>query len=88
MSHYRLGAKQRGLVFGLKKEQAYSLFKKPCAYCGASPDPLNGIDRVDSRKGYLTSNVVTACGDCNRSKGVRSVANFVAWAKRVASRKA
>lgn len=43
----------------------------------------NGIDRVDSAKGYLPDNVVTCCEWCNKAKLDRSSEDFLNWAKQL-----
>jgi hypothetical protein len=42
------------------------LLQAPCTYCGL--DRANGIDRIDSKLGYVASNVTSACYTCNRMK--------------------
>jgi len=42
----------------------------------------NGIDRIDSSKGYVAGNVVTCCEQCNRAKLDYSVEEFKSWLKR------
>ena len=63
-------AKQRGLAFGISREDYYILRVQPCHYCGY---PLAesgvGLDRLDSALGYVLDNVVPCCDDCNRCKG-------------------
>jgi 5-methylcytosine-specific restriction endonuclease McrA len=44
---------------------------------------FHGIDRVDSNVGYIATNVVTACYDCNMAKSARTAPDFVRWALRV-----
>ncbi|MFQ5685094.1 MAG: hypothetical protein ACE5GV_00390 [Candidatus Scalindua sp.] len=73
--------KQLKREFCLSKDQFYELIKGDCEYCGSRPSQLikrqkskktqiiyNGIDRVDSLKGYELENCVTCCKYCNRSK--------------------
>jgi 5-methylcytosine-specific restriction endonuclease McrA len=43
----------------------------------------NGIDRVDSEKGYTMANVVTCCTTCNLAKRSMSVDEFAAWVRDV-----
>jgi 5-methylcytosine-specific restriction endonuclease McrA len=43
----------------------------------------NGIDRVDSSKGYILGNVVTCCEHCNKAKLDRTSSEFLAWAERL-----
>lgn len=64
---YKDSAKRKNLEMLLTDEQMDSLFQMPCTYCGAVP--LNGIDRVDSDKGYIPNNCVACCSTCNYAKG-------------------
>lgn len=43
----------------------------------------NGIDRVDSEKGYTINNVVTCCETCNKAKLDMTVTEFKTWIQRV-----
>jgi hypothetical protein len=55
-----------------------SLIHRPCVYCGKIDTNnfhenghdlcYNGLDRIDSSKGYSENNVVPCCWKCNRSK--------------------
>lgn len=93
--NYKKSAKDRGLAFELSKDDVKSLMAKPCEYCGSEPmsyyEPknvnggfiYNGIDRVDSSKGYIHDNVVPCCGFCNRAKIDLSVDEFKSWIKRL-----
>lgn len=47
------------------------------------PVPYNGIDRVDSSKGYNLDNCVTCCYLCNFAKQDRTVEQFLNWVKRI-----
>ena len=40
---------------------------------------VNGIDRVDSSKGYTEGNVVPCCKQCNYAKLDRTIEEFKAW---------
>ena len=44
---------------------------------------VNGIDRVDSSKGYVEGNVVSCCKYCNAAKNTMSRDEFFKWIKRV-----
>ena len=79
---YKSGAKNRNLSFELDKDTFFKLTQSNCYYCGQEPSQqrkpreknklnsyiYNGIDRVDSSKGYLKENCVTCCGRCNYMK--------------------
>lgn len=43
----------------------------------------NGIDRVDSAQGYVLTNVVPCCKQCNRAKSDLSREEFLTWVERV-----
>jgi hypothetical protein len=40
---------------------------KPCIYCGRSNVRI-GCDRINNSLGHIKTNVVPACGDCNRTR--------------------
>lgn len=93
---YRKNASTRGMVFTLSKPLFRSLVKQSCAYCGDSPKSIfnggpringvfiyNGVDRIDSKKGYTVDNVVSCCKKCNRVKSALTVDEFISYCKRV-----
>lgn len=81
-SHYRQfldSAKDRNLYVDEKLTFEYFMdyVNKPCAYCERHDEHESiGIDRVDSNKPYILSNIVPCCEDCNRSKGTMNVKDF------------
>ena len=91
---YKRHAKRRGFIYELEREDFARLIKLPCNYCGTPPANLkrmkneidnfyyNGIDRIDSRKGYNKSNCVACCEICNKAKMAMSRSEFVEWIKR------
>lgn len=66
IAKFKAGAKNRSLSWELTDEQAILLLHKECYYCG-QPN-ADGIDRVDSTKGYSSDNCVSCCGVCNIMK--------------------
>jgi len=42
----------------------------------------NGVDRIDSQKGYVSGNVVPCCKYCNIAKSDYSTEDFLEWAER------
>ncbi len=99
---YKHRAKKYNRKFTRTKAQFKKLCERPCHYCGQLPlqsagkvfqndrgDWLhNGIDRIDSSKGYVKNNMVPCCWGCNQAKSNRKLEEFLAWAKRfVAFRK-
>lgn len=81
---YTYNAKKRGLVFDLPREDFHKLLSAPCEYCGAPPNPVGGIDRVDNGRGYIVGNVVPCCKICNLAKRDMSRAEFLDWLMRAA----
>lgn len=96
---YNKGAKVRGLVFELTKPEFWDIVTANCTYCGIEPQTIhygsrgnatehgkfirNGVDRVDNNLGYILSNCVTCCSECNIAKGTRSYEQFISWINRV-----
>lgn len=92
--NYKKKAEERGLDFDLTKEEFNNLIFKDCVYCGAEPVEgtsidkkhnktgvpfkINGIDRIDSNKGYSVNNCVPCCSICNRMKLDHTLEKFKA----------
>jgi hypothetical protein len=93
---YKRHARNRNLVWELSYEQVEKIINSPCYYCGTEKSnhkvtknckagfDHNGIDRVDSAKGYLPDNVVPCCKTCNKAKGNMTQQDFIMWAQKVA----
>ena len=89
----RKKSKERG--FDLTFDEFKKLVKSPCHYCGSkgyiskghrdwSANVLvNGIDRLDSSKGYLYDNVVACCRVCNSAKSDMTYSDFMDWIKQL-----
>lgn len=83
------GAKSRGLHFNLSKEQFKYIIVKDCYYCGNKGEMhhvkrsvnglfiSNGIDRVDSDRGYELNNCVPCCKKCNIMKSDLKKNDFI-----------
>jgi hypothetical protein len=89
----RKGKKARPLPFELTPEHFLVLISGNCFYCGVEPQLraasnkhpkifCNGVDRVDSSKGYLLNNCVSCCSTCNRAKLAMTREEFLAWVRR------
>jgi len=75
-------AKFKNLNYEITFDEFSSLVQKECHYCGDKPKlhegvshnqvgikiPINGIDRIDSSKGYSIENSVPCCSRCNSMK--------------------
>ncbi len=93
---YSSEAKRRQFPFKITQAHAKRLMGGFCFYCGSPPMSVadkpgsygafvyNGIDRIDSTKGYVRGNVVTCCASCNWIKGRCDFGRFVAWVQRAA----
>jgi len=89
--------KRHGHPWSLTDDQFYDISQRDCFYCGAKPHRVkrsvngtgdftyNGVDRVDSRKGYTVGNVVPCCRKCNVAKSDMTTAEFRAWVLSVAA---
>lgn len=94
-SEYKKRAIKRNLEFSLERDYFKEITLKACTYCGTDPSQFralngmygtyvyNGIDRVDSDKGYTVDNCVPCCAICNRAKYVLSVEEFQEWINRL-----
>ena len=92
---YRRNAARLRHEFALTFEQFHEFLLDGCHYCGSPPATIhrkpgmrlgatyNGIDRVDSKVGYVAGNCVTACRFCNMAKGRLSTGEFTAWLDRI-----
>lgn len=88
MSSYKSNARRRDLNFDLTKSQFIVLVKQDCYYCGSEPKELqwsivrskehvNGVDRIDSSKGYSLENCRSCCSICNWMKNTMSSEDFL-----------
>lgn len=94
---YRRRSLEKGFSFDLSKEEFREMTSENCFYCGLEPKQkaakgmgicygeylYNGIDRIDSKKGYSKDNIVPCCGQCNVAKNDYSYEEFLIWAKRL-----
>jgi hypothetical protein len=86
--YYKASAKTKKLEFSLTVDQFFGLITANCFYCGNSifdgkEIKFNGIDRTDSSKGYVKSNVVPCCKQCNIAKHTYSRGEFYKWIEKV-----
>lgn len=88
-SKYKKRAKDGKFKFNISKGVFFELTESKCYYCDSPPKNVaknnwgqkgkyiyNGLDRVDSFRGYTIDNVVPCCFDCNRAKNNLSSGNF------------
>lgn len=94
---YKRNAKNRNISWRLSKQEFNVLIFNPCFYCTKSHSMLtyprgglyrefirhNGVDRLDSKEGYLSSNCAPCCKMCNKFKMARTLEDFKKWVVRV-----
>jgi 5-methylcytosine-specific restriction endonuclease McrA len=86
---YRHTAKRKNLSFNLTPDQFYYLTKQNCFYCGSVSSRekysyvYNGLDRIDSKKGYEIGNVRSCCFTCNSAKSTMTQEEFKSHIKRI-----
>lgn len=89
---YKRNARRTKKAFELTTDQFLHLITSNCDYCGREPSQKlwqgtanpahaafrwNGIDRIDSDKGYVEGNVVPCCQPCNEMKSDKSRDEFL-----------
>ena len=97
-SHYRQSARYKDLIFNIPYEKFLELSQQDCHYDASPPSNIckskhnkedfiyNGLDRIDSSKGYTLDNVVPCCAKCNRAKLDMSPEEFLDWRRRIANK--
>jgi hypothetical protein len=87
LSASKVQAQKRHLIWDLTDDQAKDMMTSECTYCGyMNLDMItNGIDRLDSSKGYTSDNCVPCCKDCNYLKGTYDPVSFLNKCKQIVS---
>jgi hypothetical protein len=91
---YKKGAELRGISWNLTIEEFAEIVALPCYYTGEAPSmvikargaetiKVNGIDRLDSDKGYCRFNCVACSPEVNRMKGALSESEFFALISKI-----
>lgn len=83
---YRQSANKKGVPFDLSKEDFNVLINGICEYCKRNPTTWFGIDRVVPSLGYVSSNIVSCCFDCNVDKLEDDIRTMMKRNERVADR--
>lgn len=86
---YKRVARTKKLEYALTDKEFEELTTGHCVYCDrpTTKTHKNGIDRLDSSKGYVADNCVTCCGQCNIAKKKLSLDDFIMHANKVANTK-
>jgi hypothetical protein len=90
----------KGLPFEFTPEEFRNITQQNCFYCNESPSATrrttktgkmlseyisNGVDRLDSSKGYTHENCVPCCAKCNRAKNTMSKDEYIEMCRNVIS---
>lgn len=85
-STYKSSALAKNLVFEITQEQYNEIVKPKCYYCDCIHERgFNGIDRIDSTKGYVLDNCVSCCKMCNYMKKSLDEHIFIKRAEHITS---
>jgi hypothetical protein len=88
-SAYTERASRKGLLFELTEEEFAEIRSAACYVCQRVNIPgfnQNGIDRVDNKLGYVTTNVRACCDKCNYMKKELEIGQFRSKVKEVAAK--
>jgi hypothetical protein len=93
---YQWRARQKNLEFSLTKDEFRELTQADCVFCEQKPSQVgrkknkyngkyihNGIDRIDSTKGYVIENCKPCCWQCNKMKSDLTVEEFATHIKKI-----
>jgi hypothetical protein len=80
------GSKHRNMIVhngsdmvSITHENTQDIIRQNCYYCGL-PAPIgrqNGVDRIDSGRGYTLDNVLPCCSECNSGKGCHTMNSHI-----------
>lgn len=93
LRQYKKRGIKSGKGYSLSREDFEKLIFDNCYYCNSRPNNCcviktkfqniklfyNGIDRVDSSKGYSINNCVSCCIVCNIAKNSMTINEFFTW---------
>lgn len=92
--HYKNQAALRYIEFKLEFDDFVKIVEMRCKYCGGTNThrhmtrrdnfyDVNGVDRLDNKKGYTVDNCVPCCKYCNYAKRDRSLDEFMDWIRQL-----
>lgn len=84
LSLLKSSAKARGIKVKINIAHYHFLLSQGCTYCGDEVWTKGGhsLDRVDSKRGYVNTNIVACCAICNRAKSNLDSLEFASWVER------
>lgn len=75
-------ARRRDLLFNISKDFFDNITKQSCVYCN-DIKVFNGIDRIDSKLGYITDNCTPCCTTCNIMKWQLTKQQFIQHVRKI-----
>lgn len=78
----RSKALRRGEVFSVTEREFEQLHDAACSFCGTRP--AFGISRIQTKSGYVASNLVSCCATCNHAKNSLDLEDFKNHVLRIA----
>jgi hypothetical protein len=76
--NYRRTAELKQLEFMITFDEYKEIVKNPCEYCGVIQERgFNGVDRIESGKGYVLDNCASCCKMCNYMKNTLNKDVFI-----------
>jgi hypothetical protein len=82
--NYKNNAKRRCYSFDLSFDEFMKFWQQPCWYCGNEIKTI-GIDRIDSKIGYIHGNIISCCISCNWAKNTMTLKEFLVLSNRIAA---
>jgi hypothetical protein len=84
-NEYKYRAKDKNLEFTLTQELFDKITQSNCSFCNRETTNThrNGIDRNDNSIGYIESNCIPCCNECNYMKGSLTYIQFIECCKNV-----
>ena len=80
---YIKNCRQKKREFSLSEVEFCSIIKQPCYYCGSIEKV--GVDRIDSKIGYVEGNCLPCCWNCNHLKNDLPIEVFYSQVKKIYS---
>lgn len=81
---YQANCRKIGRIWEFSDEEAAELMSQPCHYCDIQGSPYIGIDRMNNELGYLKTNAVPCCSQCNYAKRTMGYGEFLEYLQRIA----
>lgn len=86
LKYYKYRARANHIQWNITDEHAFKLLQSNCNYCGEIDKyDISGIDRIDSKIGYVDKNVVSCCEICNFMKCTMSINVYLKKIKHILS---